>query len=132
MSKLLINIWLLYSLSACDAIAVEIPEKFVGEWSIAVEKQSGFPWWEQIKYPVKLSVTKIGITFEDQMGFKCTPNKFFYDDELDALIFKNCLPAKSELAFSPFYRVKFDRGRLTGETWTYKLLYLWKGEAEES
>lgn len=130
MSKLLINILLLFCISACDFVEAELPDEFVGEWSTKVEKGSGFPWWQQIKYPVKLSITKSGVTFEDQMGFKCTLDTFFYDDELEALIFKHCLPTKSEQAFSPFYRVKLNDGHLAGETWTYKLLFMWKGETE--
>jgi hypothetical protein len=119
--------FLLLGLSVCNLTIAELPDKFLGEWLTKIDKSSEFPWWRQIVYPVKLSATQGGIVFEDQRGFKCTPETFFYDTQLDALIFKGCHPTKSKLAFSPFYRVKLDNGHIYGETWTYKALFQWKG-----
>ena len=113
--------------TAHPAIA-EIPPKFVGDWTVEVEEGPGFPWWDHVKYPVSISITNQGADFEDQAGSQCRPSTFFYDAELDALIFKHCLQTKSDLAIAPFYRAKLDGTRLLGETWTYKLLFRWAGQ----
>ena len=128
MTKYLIKIFLiLHFFSVGVVFSVEVPEKYWGAWEFQVDTSPAFPWWNQIKYPVKLIVTKNAVKFEDQAGFNCEPKAFFYDDELDALIFKHCLPTKSELAFSPFYRVMLDDQKLNGEVWTYKLLFNLRG-----
>lgn len=116
---------LLFILSAIGNVFAEIvvPDKFIGEWDMHVEKVPGFPWWEDVKYPVDLSIKRNGAFFRDQTGSDCIPETFLYDDELDAVVFKHCLPTKSKLAFPPVYQIKILNGQLTGEVWTYKLLF---------
>lgn len=114
-------------LTACSNAAVKIPEKFLGDWIITVEEKAGFPWWHQIKYPVNLSVSESGLRFTDQGGFECIPETQFYDDEIDMLVFKHCLPNKSQRVYDVFYRAKHKDGFIVGELWTYKLLFKWVG-----
>jgi hypothetical protein len=106
----------------------EVPSKFVGRWNSRVEEGPGFPWWQQMRYPVRLSVGAAKLTFVDQMGTECEPKTFFYDEELDALIFTHCLSSKSSLTIPPFYRMRIIGDRVDGEVWTYKLLFRWAGE----
>jgi hypothetical protein len=122
------QIFLLLAIAAAQSASAELPARFVGEWNVRVETTPGFPYWDHIKYPVRLSINEEGAIFEDQAGFKCAPQVFFYDDELDTVIFKHCLPTKSELAIPPYYKMKAIGGRLLGETWTYKFLFRWTGE----
>lgn len=119
----------LFGLTACNQISAKIPERFFGSWVITVEEKAGFPWWQQVKYPVSLSVSKSGLKFTDQSGFECVPEIQFYDDEIDMLVFKHCLQKKSQAVYEVFYRAKYQDGFIAGETWTYKLLFKWVGKA---
>ena len=100
-----------------------VPMQFYGEWKLEVQQRPGFPWWQQMKYPKQLSISSEGISFRDQVGDVCKLHNYLYDDEIKALVFTNCLPAKSDVAFTLFYRVKFDHGQLVVEVWTYKMLF---------
>jgi|SRR5690606_28652697 hypothetical protein len=131
MTKLLAWVFLSLLLSGPGLVFADIPERFIGTWIMEVDTSPGFPWWDQIKHPVRLSITKDAINFDDQAGCSCTPKAFFYDDELDALVFKHCLPTKSDLAFTPFYRMKSKDRKLVGEVWTYKLLFKLYGHSEQ-
>lgn len=123
MRKLFTKLFLGFYLTFSGVVFSDVPEKYIGKWSFQVKTKPGFPWWQQIKYPVKLTIMKNGVLFEDQMGFKCSPKTFLYDDELDNIVFKNCLPSKSALSFSPFYKMMIVDDKLVGEVWTYKLLF---------
>lgn len=114
-------------LAACSHVSAKVPEKFYGNWVVTLDSSGGFPWWQQIKYPVSLSITEKSLRFTDQSGHECEPEIYFYDDDLQSLIFKHCLPNKSSMAFSPFYRLRYEGDALRGETWTYKLLFQWRG-----
>ena len=115
---------MIIALSAVSICAfADIPNKYHGDWLFSVQRTSVFPWWDQIKYPVRLSIDKNNVVFEDQEGQKCRPKIFFYDEEVDAIYFKHCQPVKSELAFPPFYKIELHGNKLEGEVWTYKLLF---------
>jgi hypothetical protein len=122
---------LVFALATSHPAVADVPSKFFGEWTVEAEKGPGFPWWDHIKYPISISITKDYATFRDQNGNACEPPVFFYDEELDALIFTHCLPTKSEDAIRPFHRAKVNGARLQGETWTYKSLFRWTGERQD-
>ena len=118
----------IFTFNACAYVSAKVPEEFIGSWKFVVEKQAGFPWWDQIKYPVNLLITEEGITFTDQGGFDCAPKIYFYDSDLKAVVFKHCFPAKSADVIAPFYLIRHEDGLMVGETWTYKLLFKWVQE----
>lgn len=95
-------------LAACSHVSAKVPEKFYGNWVVTLDSSGGFPWWQQIKYPVSLSIAEKSLRFTDQSGHECEPEVYFYDDDLQSLIFKYCLPNKSSMAFSPFYRLRYE------------------------
>lgn len=51
--KIVPMLFVLFS-SQWSIASVPIPEKYLGEWSVTLERQSGFPWWLEVKYPVNL------------------------------------------------------------------------------
>ena len=122
------------SLISNNCLAEKIPDKFMGNWSITLVPQSGFPWWREVKYPVKLILTPDGGNMVDQYGFKCSLSKIFYDNELDIIIFKHCgMGEKSDLAFQVLQLAHIDdKGQLHGEVKTYKKLFGWIGVKDDS
>lgn len=122
--KILLTLSLLALFNFCYA---EIPKKFYGIWDVNVDKDEGFPWWDQIKHPVSVEFSDRGVVFIDQSGSKCAPKVYFFDEELDAVIFKHCSCYKSEFAFEPFYRVKNIEDHLEAEVWTFKMLFKLSG-----
>ncbi len=118
-------------LSSITANAAELPEKFIGEWVIKIRTQTKkFPWWHQIKYPVKLEIrSKTSGKFTDQMGGQCNINVFYYDSELDKIVLKYCGGAtKAAAAIDPMHLISVKNNKIYGEVRTYKHLFNWEGE----
>lgn len=112
--------------TSCAENLLKVPDEFLGQWNAELQTQSGFPWWKQVKYPSVLVITKNQLQFVDQAGFECTSKDISYDKGLGAVVFRHCLPTKSDLDAEPFYRL-YDRGdHLLGETWRQKLLFRWR------
>jgi len=59
--------------------ATKIPDGFYGEWTTRVVKENGFPWWSEVKYPVRLIVSDNGVVLEDQTSTSCTPTVAFWN-----------------------------------------------------
>ena len=130
MTETLVKVSALLLLWVCGLAWPDIPDRFVGDWTTVVEEQPGFPVWWEMKYPVTFSVTKETLSFKDQVtahiDSNCEP-PFFFDTELDALIFQGCGSTKSERAIPGFHRVFTDGNRLVGEVWQHKLMFRWRG-----
>jgi hypothetical protein len=103
------------------------PERFEGSWSLSVVATSGFPWWHEIKYPVRLEIFEGRLRFWDQSGCECVVERPLYDEELGALIVPHCSETKSSNAFRPFYKFSLRKATLFGEVWTYKRLFSIRG-----
>jgi len=112
----------------------EIPNIFIGNWNIKVVPQSGYPWWRDIKHPVKLSISRHGILLTDQNDYKCDVSKFAYDPEISKLIFSHCgIGNKSENSFEIIQVVGVDEsGKMLGEVKNYKTLFHWRGTRQET
>ena len=112
----------------------QIPDKFVGSWIMSdVEKPNVFPWWDHIKYPVNLSISKERIFFEDNWDFTCKPDVRFYDEKLDALLFGHCLPSKSVTVLgAPYFRVLVDGKNLVVEIWRSEFLFRVRGARSDA
>jgi len=110
-------------------IAGGIPESFVGQWTLSRVEQEGFPWWQQVKYPVKLNLHEKGGWLEDQVGYRCELRSFMYDQDIDSLIFEHCGEGvkSSNLPYKIYQIVKIKNDRLEGEVRSYKLLFKWGG-----
>lgn len=131
-TKILSNIaYILFLLNLTNLCKASVPNKFFGDWEFSIVDQNGFPWHDQIKHPVQIKISEDTVFFVDQSGFKCLPKVMFYDDDLDSLVFKHCLPVKSELAFAPFYRLKRVENRLELDVWTFKLLFKAVGKEQK-
>lgn len=124
--KLFFIVIILFSV---DAGSNNIPQKFVGDWDIKVISQEGFPWWHQVKHPVKLSITNDEIYLVDQFDYKCRLHKYIYDSELDSFIFSHCgVGNKSDKAFEIIHVLTIsDDGLLKGTVRNYKVLFKWEG-----
>ena len=127
----LILILCIFGLTSCSYAFGEIPEKYFGKWTISIDEQGGFPWWQQVKYPSTLLVSESGAKFVDDSGYSCASESLLYDEDIDVLVFKHCLPSKSQLAYDVFYRIEVKGGVIVGETWTYKPLFRWAGIKED-
>ena len=112
----------------------QIPDKFSGSWLISdIEKPSVFPWWDHIKYPVNLSISKERIFFEDNWDFTCKPDVRFYDEKLDALLFGHCLPTKAVTVLgAPYFRVFVDGKNLVVEIWDSEFLFRVRGARSDA
>jgi hypothetical protein len=131
MQKILVVILLLLNTFCfyASAAGAGIPEKYYGVWDISHVEQQGFPWWTQIKYPVKLSISSDGARMVDQFEYQCSISKFRYDSELDVFVFVHCgVGQKSEKAFEVMHVVSFDsEGNLQGSVRNYKDIFKWRG-----
>lgn len=127
MTKSLICIGLFLNLSVASITWADIPVGFLGNWSAAATRPPKFANWGDLKYPAKLKVTKDGLDFEDQWGSRCESVFAFYDEELEALTFRNCLPSKAPTAWGVHYRVRVHGDNLTGEVWTHKFQFKFEG-----
>ena len=103
--------------------ATPIPAGFHGEWVANVVTDEGFPWWTQVKYPVRLTISEEGVSFEAQRGGACKPTVAFYDSEIEALVIRPCGETKSPNAFPPYYKVRLNEERLCGEVWTHRKIF---------
>lgn len=103
-----------------------LPTRFQGDWRIDLIKQPGYPWWKDYKYPVRLVVRERGISFTNQFGKTCSLKLFFYDPEVDSLVFQYCGPSKGAWQSYFLARLQGD-GRLVGEVRTHKRLFQWEG-----
>ena len=112
----------------------QIPDKFSGSWLISdVEKPNVFPWWDYIKYPVKLSISREDVFFEDNGGNRCKLDIRFYDKELDALLFGHCLPGQIvDVDSTPYFRVLVDGENLVVEIWRSEFLFRVKGARSDA
>ncbi|NJN05955.1 MAG: hypothetical protein HC814_05685 [Rhodobacteraceae bacterium] len=90
---------------------------------MTVVSTGGFPWWREIKYPVKIEISVDRIRYWDQSGSECTVDRPFLDEELGALIVPSCGETKSSVAIRPFLRLSICQGELYGQVWTYKQLF---------
>ncbi|MFA0813041.1 hypothetical protein [Microbulbifer epialgicus] len=112
-----------------DASFASMPQKYIGTWKVTLKDQSGFPWWNQIKYPVKISISYDQAKMIDQFGYECSITKSLYDSELDVFVFSHCgIGRKSDRAFEVFQMATVDsEGRLQGEVRSYKTIFKWVG-----
>ena len=129
MKKILGLFFIVYSLSCVQVSFADIPKKYVGVWNISHIAQPGFPWWSQIKYPVKLSISLDGARLTDQFEHECSLEKFKYDSELDVFVFSHCgIGEKSKKAFEIMHVVSVDsQGELQGDVRSYKTIFKWRG-----
>ncbi|MDQ7050758.1 MAG: hypothetical protein Q9M92_14995 [Enterobacterales bacterium] len=113
------------------SVNADVPDKFIGKWSVTFIPREGFPWWTQIKYPIYLEINQSLVMMDFGHDIKCTPNILFYDDEIDAIVFNHCLPKKSELAFAPVFIFSKIKRNLLGKVVTYKELFELEGKLLE-
>jgi len=126
--KIVPMLFVLFS-SQWSIASVPIPEKYLGEWSVTLERQSGFPWWLEVKYPVNLAIKENNsCTFEDQSGFICELKQIFYDPQEDLIVIRHCGIKKHSEAFDILHVIKYDNGKIIGEVKTYKTLFRWIGQ----
>ena len=55
MTRVFVSVCLNSCLSGGGCASADVANEF--SWTIQVETAQGFSWWDQISYPVKLSVT---------------------------------------------------------------------------
>lgn len=129
MKYILRNILVVFLLAACagTSFASGLPEKFHGKWAITVEKDAGFPWWEQVVYPVEIVIRDNGGYFVDQSGTRCDISRYYYDIDIDAIVLLPCSETKSKIAIVPVSLMSIDGEELVGRVQTYKLLFEWRG-----
>ena len=132
MQKILVVVLLLLFNTFCfhaSAAGAGVPEKYHGVWDISYVEQQGFPWWTQIKYPVKLSISSDGARMVDQFEYSCSLSKFSYDSELDVFVFAHCgAGQKSKKAFEVMHVVSVDsEGNLQGSVRNYKDIFKLRG-----
>ncbi|MCJ9427801.1 hypothetical protein [Kordiimonas marina] len=115
-----------------DTAVADVPEKFLGKWTVYVTTQDGFPWWEEVKYPKEIYISNNGGYFIDQMGNRCDVADYYYDVDIDSIVLKNCGQTKSSKALPPFHLISEKGGFLVGRVQTYKLLFEWRGKRDAS
>jgi hypothetical protein len=111
-----------------------IAESIEGTWEIEVvsEGKDQFPWWQQIKYPAKLVISKTNdaysFEFTDQYKFTCTGTAMSVNNGKE-VVFEFCsgLGTKSEMAWGPIHHAKLVQGRLQGAVTTNQHLFNWAG-----
>ncbi|PLY07946.1 MAG: hypothetical protein C0625_03065 [Arcobacter sp.] len=131
MNKIIKFLFIIYMLFCIQvSLALDIPKKYIGDWNISYIEQQGFPWWSQIKYPVKLFITPEEIRIIDQYGYKCSVSKYRYDEEIDVLVFSHCgIGQKSKNSFEIMQVMTVDlEGKLQGRVKSYKTFFQWCGE----
>ena len=115
--------------------ADRLPSEYQGLWSISVLSEKGFPWWQQIKYPVQLEIKTDGISLIDQSGYKCNVRTIAYDELNEGIEFVHCGSGnKNERAKKIVQRVYLSHnGYLIGQVYRQnenKPIFLWKGKKE--
>ncbi len=112
-----------------------LAETLEGVWevSVAPEGKDQFPWWQQIKYPTKLEVSKNGETytfqFTDQYDYTCLGTAMSANNGRE-IVFEFCsdLGTKHDIAWGPIHHAKLVNGKLYGAVTTNKHLFNWVGK----
>lgn len=105
---------------------INASEKNSNIWTMHVVENAEFPWWEEIRHPLEINLSKNGHYYIDQYGTKCVPSVFFYDTYSKQYIFKSCGSKKSQQAFEIFFRAKLNGDSLIVEVWTFRQLFILK------
>ena len=107
---------------------------FVGTWSISVDETSAdMPWWETVKYPVRLRVTttsgRVAIEMTDQYGFSCaTDTEVTRVNVGRELVFSHCgAGTKHAKSWGPVHHAKIVDGRIEGVVTSDRYLFRWSG-----
>lgn len=135
MNRVAISIISLFLFS--NLLFAEEPD-FVGSWKIEpISKSSGeFPWWHEIKYPIKLDIVEengtLELVFEDQFNFVCRATPLMTNRESE-LVFDWCGSGgtKNPASWAPIHHAKIVNGKLIGVVSTDRILFKWKGQRVE-
>ncbi len=114
---------------------ITLAETLEGVWKIQIvpSDKEQFPWWQQIKYPVKLVVIKNGpvfdLTFTDQYNYTCSGMAMSANNGRE-IVFEFCggLGTKHNHAWGPIHHAKIVNGQLHGTVTTNQHLFNWVGE----
>ena len=102
---------------------------FLGDWDVKLVEQNvdAFPWSEEIKYPVRFSITeengKLKGTYTDQYRYSSEFSVLFVKD--NEIFFIHGGGKKHQSSLSPVHRAIFKNGVLSGYVFTGKKLFEW-------
>lgn len=113
-------------------------ETLEGMWQIKIVSsgKDTFPWWQQIKYPTLLEVSKKEDTFEikftDQFDYKCSGKAMSVNNGRE-LVFEFCsgFGTKHDNAWGPIHHAKIINGQLHGTVTANQYLFKWVGKRVE-
>jgi len=111
-----------------------LAEGLEGNWEINVvpEGKEQFPWWQQIKYPTKLVITRESdvytFKFTDQYDFTCSGTAMSANKNRE-IVFEFCskLGTKHDIAWGPIHHAKLVDGKLQGVVTSSQYLFKWVG-----
>jgi hypothetical protein len=102
---------------------------FLGDWEVKLVEQNedAFPWSQEIKYPVRFSITeengKLKGTYTDQYDYSSEFSVLFVKD--NEIFFIHGGWKKHRSSLSPMHRAILKNGGLSGYVFTGKKLFEW-------
>ena len=125
---------LIYLLIIISSLVRAESDPLIGVWNIEVQPDSEeqFQWWQEIKYPKKLIITKdenqYSMVFTSQYDYECKGTPMSVNQGLE-LVFEFCsgIGTKHSTSWSPIHHAKVINGKLYGVVTDKRYLFKWIG-----